>query len=106
MRMFGFSARFDVNHVTSTPLVPLLISPVLESFVVIGLIELVRRLRFSPAAQIAVAASVSCLLEDPRQPLRGLLVAPMFLGRVAQIGVVGRKNSTQGRRDLLKGLFP
>ena len=67
------------DHLTSTPLVPLLISPVVDSFVVIGLIEVLRRLRFNVAVQIAVAVSISCFLEFPRRPFSGLLVAPVFL---------------------------
>lgn len=50
-----------------------------DSFVVIGLIEVLRRLRFNVAVQIAVAFSISCFLEFPRRPFSGLLVAPVFL---------------------------
>jgi hypothetical protein len=79
IRLFGFWSTSRIDHLTSTPLVPLLISPVVDSFVVIGLIEAVRRLRFNVAVQIAVAVSISCFLESPRQPFSGLLVAPVFL---------------------------
>src|SRR5579884_632330 len=78
-RLFGFWRTSHVKHLSSTPMVPLLISPVVDSLVVIGLIELARRLKFNIAIQIAVAVLVSCFLESPRQPLLGLLVAPVFL---------------------------
>jgi hypothetical protein len=79
IRLFGFGSTSPVGHLTNTPLVPLLISPVVDSFIVIGLIEVVRRLRFNVAVQIAVAVSISCFLVSPRQPFSGLLVAPVFL---------------------------
>ena len=78
-KLFVFTPRFGVGHLASTPIVPLLISPVFDSFIVIGLIELVRWLRFNVAVQIAVAVSISCFLESPRQPFWGLLMAPVFL---------------------------
>ena len=78
-QIFGFSPTSRSQDLTSTPIVPLLISPVADSFVVIGLIELARRLRLNVAVQIAVAVSISCFLESPRQPVWGLLAAPIFL---------------------------
>src|SRR5579884_3586192 len=61
-RLFGFWRTSHVKHLSSTPMVPLLISPVVDSLVVIGLIELARRLKFNIAIQIAVAVLVSCFL--------------------------------------------
>jgi hypothetical protein len=79
IRLFVLPPTYRVDHLTSTPLVPLLISPVFDSFIVIGLIELVRRLRFNVVIQIAVAVSISCFLESPRPSFWGLLKAPVFL---------------------------
>lgn len=75
--LFGFSPTSN-RSITSTPIVPLLIAPVVESFVVIGLIELVRRLKFKLAVQIAVPVLVSCFLESPLQPFWGIRSAPLF----------------------------
>src|ERR671936_860531 len=79
IRLFGFWPTSRIDHLIRTPVVPLLISPVVDSFIVIGLIELGRRLRFNVAVQIAVAVSISCFLESPRQPFGGALMAPLFL---------------------------
>jgi len=57
---------------------PLVVAPVLESFVVIGVIELLRRLNFNVSIQIVASALVSCLLHSISQPVEGLLVAPAF----------------------------
>jgi hypothetical protein len=56
----------------------LLVSPVIESFIVIGIIELLRRLKFNIAVQILVSVSLICLLHSIEYPVWGLLVAPAF----------------------------
>jgi hypothetical protein len=58
---------------------PLLLAPVFESFVVIGVIELLRRLKFSIAVQITGSVSLSCFLHGLEHPVQWLLVAPLFL---------------------------
>jgi len=79
IRLFVLPPTFRVDHHTTTPIIPLFIAPVFESFIVIGLIELVRRLRFNVVVQIAVAVSISCFLESPRPSFWGLFKAPVFL---------------------------
>jgi hypothetical protein len=53
----------------------LLLAPVIESLVLIGMIELMRRLRVSPSVQVVVSAVVFALLHS-LEGARGLAVAP------------------------------
>ncbi len=83
IRLFGASPTPNINYRTSTVLDtvvgPLVFAPVVESFIVIGLIELVRRLRFNVAIQIAISVSINCFLHSFSEPFWGLAVAPGFL---------------------------
>ena len=56
----------------------LLLSPVLESFLVIGFIELLRRTKFSIAVQIAVPTLLVCGLHSAAHIVWGFIVAPLF----------------------------
>ena len=105
IRLFGFSPTSRVQHITSTPIVPLLISPVVDSFVVIGLIEWARRLRLNVAVQIAVAVSMSCFLESPRQPVWRLLAAPIFLIHTGPTFTGDQSLSGSQRRRLFRCIF-
>lgn len=79
IRLFVLPATFRVGHATSPAIIPLFFAPVFESFIVIGLIELVRLLKGNVVVQIVVAVSISCFLESPRPSFWGLLKAPVFL---------------------------
>ena len=54
----------------------LLLAPVIESLVLIGMIELMRRLRVPPSVQVVVSAVVFTLLHSLSQGAMGLAVAP------------------------------
>jgi hypothetical protein len=56
----------------------LLISPVIESLIVIGVIELLRRLKFNIPTQIITSVSLVCLLHGIGSPFFAFLVAPAF----------------------------
>ena len=57
----------------------LLLAPILESFVVVGLIEVLRKVGAKPAIQVLVAATVMCALHSVQYGFFGFLVAPGFL---------------------------
>jgi hypothetical protein len=57
----------------------LLISPVIESFIMIGIIELLRRLKFNIVIQVMTSVSLLCLLHGMLYPFYAFLVAPTFL---------------------------
>jgi hypothetical protein len=58
--------------------ISLLLSPVLESFLVIGIIELLRRTKFSIAVQIVGPALLVCGLHSAAHIIWGFIVAPLF----------------------------
>jgi hypothetical protein len=65
---------------------PLVIAPIAESLVVIGIIELLRRLNFNAVIQILVSASLSCFLHSIQYPFWGFEVAPVFfIGAAAYV---------------------
>jgi hypothetical protein len=77
VRLDGFDAR--TIAVGRLALVTLILAPVLESFIVIAVVELLRRLKFNSAAQIIGSALLICLLHGIQYPVRGFVVAPAFL---------------------------
>jgi len=68
----------SISTVVTTVIDPLLIAPIGESLILIGVIELLRRLKFNIAVQIIVSASLSCLLHSIQYPFWGVWVAPVF----------------------------
>ena len=62
----------------------LLIAPIVESLVVIAIVELLRRLGFRASVQITVSVFVSCLLHSIQHLFWGFVVIPTFL-----LGVIG-----------------
>lgn len=55
-----------------------LVAPVLESMIIIVVIEIVRWLRFSVTVQLAISLLVICFLHSMQYLFWGLLVAPLF----------------------------
>ena len=60
-------------------IVALLGAPIVESFVFIGIIELLRRLRLNTAVQVIVPVSLFCFLHSIPYHFYGFWVAPFFL---------------------------
>lgn len=56
-----------------------LLGPLLESLILIALIEVMRWLKAIPIVQVLVSTLVICLLHSTSIPIWGLLVAPTFL---------------------------
>jgi hypothetical protein len=62
----------------------LLLGPVIESFILVAVLELCRRLKLGVAIQVAVPAAILCLMHTSRAfPFWGLIVAPLFLADAA-----------------------
>jgi hypothetical protein len=66
------------DTIVHTVINKLVIAPVVESLIVIAVIELLRRLKFSVVVQIIISASLSCFFHSIQIPLWGLEVAPVF----------------------------
>jgi hypothetical protein len=62
----------------STTLGALVLAPITESLFVIGIIEILRWLRFSKAVQVAIPALLMCGFHSAVYTVWGLVVAPLF----------------------------
>ena len=56
------------------------LAPVIESLILIAIIELCRRLKLAVALQVVVPATIICIMHTSHEyPFWGLIVAPAFL---------------------------
>jgi hypothetical protein len=71
--------RFAQPGIDESTITDFFIFPIVESFILIGLIELVRRLKFTSGIQVLVSTLLICFLHSLKYPIWGVLVAPGFL---------------------------
>jgi hypothetical protein len=65
--------------IDESTIVGLLVGPLFESLLLVGVIELLRRLKFGSALQIITSALLLCASHSISLPIWGVLAAPSFL---------------------------